>query len=332
MRCLSPFVTALLFVTPWLAAQDEVHGSLSTHAASGVFANRQHAAVRAATVADPEIQLAIHDGDHASSASLAALSIVRTTHGPAISGRFAIHGVAADGHACGTLGGDPLVPGAQSYLLVIRSRTPTAGDVRVVFDGAVRNGAGAEAAVTAGDSSVRFHADGQSHRHAFTGIRVGAEGATIAIRIGGQAHGANGSPAGYEARLEVTFVETAGSGCTVSFGEISCQEGGVLRGRAETGTRGGVLGLQLSAALPDAIGVTFISGSGATVPFHGTHCVMFVDPIVHALFLTDAHGAAATRVEFPLQRGDFFVQQGSLLISPRGIAFATSNTLRVTCH
>lgn len=332
MRCLPSFVTALLFVTPWLAAQDDVHGALSTHAASGVFANRQHAAVRTGTVADPEIQLAIRDGDHANSASLAALSIVRTTRGPAISGRFAVHGVAADGHVCGTLGGDPLVPGAQSYALVIRSRTPTAGDVHVSFDGAVRNGAGAEAAVTVGDSSVRFHADGQRHRHSFAGVRVGAEGATILIRIGGQAHGANGSPAGYEARLEVTFVEAAGSGCTVSFGELSCTEGGVLRGSAVAGTRGGVLSLQLSGALHDAIGVTFISGSGATVPFHGTHCVLFVDPIVHALFLTDAHGAAATRVEFPLQRGDFFVQQATLLISPRGVALGTSNTLRVTCH
>ncbi len=332
MRCLPSFVTALLFVTPWLAAQDEVHGALSTHAASGVFANRQHAAVRGGTVADPEIALRIHDGEHASAASLAALGTVRTPNGPAISGRFSIHGVAGDGHACGTLGGDPLAPGAQTYSLVIRSRTPTSGSVHVVFDGAVRNGAGAEAAVTVGDSTIRFHADGQPHRHAFNGVRVGTEGATIAIRIGGQAHGANATTAGFEARLEVSFLEAAGSGCTVSFGELSCREGGVLRGSAQAGTRGGVLSLQLGSALPDAIGVTLVSGSGHTAPFHGTHCVMFVDPIVHAVFLTDAHGAAATRVEFPLQRGDFFVQQATLLISPRGVSLATSNTLRVTCH
>jgi hypothetical protein len=93
------------------------------------------------------------------------------------------------------------------------------------------------------------------------------------------------------------------------------------------------LGLALTGALADAIGVTLVSAGPETFPIGDTHCIFFTRPIVAELFRTDAHGNARTSLTFPDRRGArFYVQQGTIKISPHGVEVGTSNTLEVSCR
>ena len=332
MKLLSNSLLAVVLTAPFAFAQSAT-AVLATADASGVYANRQRDAARAGTPADPDLGLRTSDGRLAGAGSLAVLHSVRTPNGPGVGGRFHVTGFAQDGNVAGTLGGNPFGPGPQSYELVLRSRQPVTGDVFVLFDGNVRNAATAAAGVGIGTDARRFQADGQPQRGGFRGVQVDATGLTIRVNLIGEARGVRGVGGGFDATLEVLFVASGGGGgCTVSFGQPSCTEGGGLRGQATTGPRGGQLALSLNGAYADAIGVTFVSPFGRTTPFANTNCVLFAQPIVHELFRTDATGHAATSIAFPLRSGEFFVQQATLRIAPGGIALGTSNTLQVTCN
>ncbi len=144
-----------------------------------------------------------------------------------------------------------------------------------------------------------------------------------------------GPAAAFAATLRVFFVEDAAPPtCTVTPGARSCPAGGHLEGRAGATRDGFALATHLTGALPDAFGLTFLSPDGMTSPIQGLRgCVFFQTPVLHEAFRTDANGDAQTLIRFPARvGGSFSLQQASLLIAPRGIVLATSNTLDVACN
>jgi hypothetical protein len=328
-------VPAALLLSAALAAQTgpQIAVALATADAVGVHANRQIDGARAGTPIERPLALSAVDGRTTTAHSVAQRDPLTTPRGPLPIASFAWRAQAAAGAVAGTLGGSPLASGPQAYELVLNARQDLPGRLLILFDGDGRNGGGARATVTVGSETRGFATDGSAQRATIDGLTIGARGLRVAVRIAGHAGGPRDAAA-FHAHLKVAFVPDAGGPtCTVLPGTASCAEGGVLRGQAGTSTRGGVLQLALRSALPDAIGLTLVSPSGSTFPILNTGCVFFDQAILHDTFRTDAQGDATSAVAFPLRRGGaFFVQQATLLVSPRGLRLGTSNTLEVRCN
>jgi hypothetical protein len=326
---------AALLLSSVLTAQTGagVAVTLATADAVGVHANRQIDAARTGTAIDQPLVLQAQDGRETAAHSVAQRDPLRTPQGPALGALFSWRGRAADGDLAGTLGGSPLSAGAQAYGLLLTARQAVPGRLVILFDGDGIGGGGARASVVVGNETRGFATDGTAQRASIDNLTIGGRGLRVAIQIAGRAAGQGGVSA-FHAHLRVAFVpDASGPGCQVLPGTASCAEGGVLRGQVSGTTRGGVLQLNLGGALPDAIGLTVVSPSGSTFPILNTGCVFFDRAIVHETFRTDANGDARTQVMFPLrQGGSFFVQQATVVVSPRGLRLGTSNTLEVRCN
>lgn len=328
------FILPVLALAAALPAQQRhsIGVALATADASGVHANRQIDAVRAGTAVERPLLLQAQDGRVTAASSLAQRQMPRMGMSDGYGASFAWHAVAADGDVAGTLGGSPLAAGAQHYAMLLTSDRSVSGSIVIAFDGAGRNGGGARAAVTVGNESRSFVADGNAQRARIGGLTISGRGLRVDVRFSGHAAGQGGNASAFHAGMRVLFVGD-GPRCEVLPGERSCAEGGVLRGSIDTSGHMPVLNLGLTGALPNAIGLTIVSPDGQTFPIANTSCIFFQLPIVHETFRTDGNGNARTQVRFPMRPGgQFFVQQGTILVSPRGIRFGTSNTLQVVCH
>lgn len=330
MRILLASVAAVLAagLSLDLTAQSPVRASLATADVVGVNANRQTDLARGGVAIDPSLGLRANDERDAFSSSLAA---VQNDRGTGASFRWSARAVS--GNTAGTLAGNPPAVGAQTYTLSLLSRQPVQGRVVVLFGGEA-NSARCGASVRIGRVQKDFAANGSPQRDAFENVTVDSSGVDVTVTIGGTASAdANTRFAAYNASLNVLFVADTGSSCTVTAGASSCADGGTLRGAATSSTRGGSLALGLQGALPGAIGITVVSPSPRVFEIGQTGCVFFGTAIVHGTFTTDASGNARTVVDFPMIRGgNFSVQQATVLVSQRGVRFATSNTLDVSCN
>lgn len=325
-------VLALAAVLP-AQTRPGVDVTLATADAVGVHANRVIDGARARTVIERALLLQARDGRTAAASSLARRSAQRTPRGGGVGAAFAWRGIAAGGDSAGTLGGSPLAVGAQHYAMVLTSARGVTGDLVIVFGGNGRNGGGARASVAVGAENRSFVADGSAHRARIEDVTIGGRGVRVDVQIAGHAGGSR-EASGFAAELEVHFVpdRAGGPSCEVLAGQRSCAEGGVLRGSVDTAGRMPVLQLGLQGALPNAIGVSIVSPNGRTFPIPGTSCIFFATPIVADVFTTDANGDARTRMRFPARPGgSFFVHQGTILVSPRGVRLGTSNSLEVRC-
>ncbi|MBK8974795.1 MAG: hypothetical protein IPM29_02610 [Planctomycetes bacterium] len=316
--------------------QAPVLAALQTADAIAVHANRQIDGARGQTAIERPLVLRAEDGRSAFAQSAAGLVMLQTPQGPGVGARFDVGAFAADGNVAGTLAGNPWAPGLQTYELTLSARQAVQGDLVIHFGGDARDSR-AVAEVRVGRVVKTFTPDGNPQRDAFEDLTVDANGLTIAIGIGGQAHPqTGGTPATFRMNLNVFFVPDApGPGCTVTVGQRSCPEGGVLAGAIvrDPNGAGPALGLGLTGALPDAIGLTIVSPDGQTFPIAMSNCVFFRTAILHEVFRTDAMGNARTLVPFPMRAGgSFSVQQMTVLVTPRGLRFGTSNTLDVACR
>jgi hypothetical protein len=324
------FVLSFLVLAASITAQNPVAARLSTAADLGVFANQQQNSVPNGTAAP--VRLAVADGRSALSHSSAALRDPTRSTGA----DFGWDSQAAAGNSAGTLGdsGGGLAVGPQRYdLVLVAARTSVTGSLVISFDGRAIN-ATAGAAVSVGREVRRFDASNGAGRASIDGLTVGSQGLAASVEISGLS-GDRTLDSGYGCGLSVVFVVDGGGGggtCTITPHTSSCSKGGTLDGRATSTGRGFDLGLNLTGALPDAIGVSLASVLPDTFPIGRTGCVFFRDAIVIGAFQTDGRGNAATMYRIPAVRGSMYLQQGTFAVSPTGVAIGTSNTLQVVCN
>jgi hypothetical protein len=326
------FTVLGLALAATLPAQVKIQTTFATADAVGVYANRQIDGARAGTVIDPVLALNATDARKAHSASQAKKANLQTAAGLATSVHLAWQAGSTDGNLAGTLGGAPLTAGPQEYAVVYSSNTPVKGRLMITFHGTAYKAA-ATAVVEVAGVSKAFKADGTKQAVSVEGLTINGR-LPVGIAIFGKAHSAAGEKSAYNANLGVWFLpETGAPVCKVEPYERSCPEGGVLKGSfGNTPSGGNSLKLDLAGALPKALGVTIVSPLGNTFQFTPSGCIFFKAPIVAFTFRTDENGDAQTTLGFPKHVGEFYLNQGTLVISPAGYQIATSNSLKVTCR
>ncbi len=305
-------------------AQTAISTNLVTADNLGVRANRQTDAVRSGTDASKGLSLTATDSRSAFASSKAGLA------GRGKGAVFYWKGNAQAGKSAGTIGGAPLADGAQKYGMGLKARAAMRGNLVVAFKGRGQT----RASVTAGGKTVSFRPSGRGQKQVITGLSVGTSALRVSISFAGKADAtASRTAVGYEGYLHVSFVQSTQSSCTVTGHARSCAKGGVLTGKAAIGTKGGQIGLSLQGGRPSALGVTFVSGNERMFQIGSTGCTFFGSAIVAGTFNTDANGDARSSISFPKRvGGSFWVQQATIVISPRGFDLGTSNSLKVSCR
>ena len=341
-------LAALLATAGGLAQSPATHAivspsSLSTVTRAGVFAgNRVHSLPAGTHILRP-IALSAEVPGAAAHLRITPLRDARVMGASFAWAGRAVGTTAVDVLAqAGTTGNGSPGLSLQTYSLLLGPIDARTGTLVIEFKGVLDHRALASAVVVIGDRKWEFEAtsDGHKKRVAIEGLRPGANGLPVQISLSGLAAGIS-TPGVFGAALSLRFTgDVPPQVCRVGHDQPGCPQGGKLTGAflsvapstSDIARHHLVLGLE--GALPDAIGVTLLSRNGDLGRFAFTDCPIFANPLVFAVFRTDAQGNARNVIRIPNVRYDlnFFVQQVTVKFGGNPLLqIASSNTLQVKC-
>lgn len=160
-----------------------------------------------------------------------------------------------------------------------------------------------------------------------------ASGLVIGMKTEGLATtGASGSSS-YNGTLAIDIIPTGGNTGRCTFANVGSGCGPVLAASESVEPSGDVLTFTTTNATPRGVAVLVLGGTAINVPFPGTRCYLYTQPLIMVSQVVGARGATSDRFNLPKDfEGKFYGQNVVLSLGGGNIVVQSTNGISVDCR